>query len=128
MSRRYKGAIISATPPTTTGGYSGTAPGEWTLQSQMQAQGGGTWPAQPIWYVEDVFSTYLYTGTGAVQTITNGIDLSTYGGLIWEKLRSGTSGNYLTDSVRGITKYLVSNTTASEATYTNFVTSLNSNG
>lgn len=27
-------------------------------------------------YVDDVFSTYLYTGTGATQTITNGIDLS----------------------------------------------------
>ena len=26
-------------------------------------------------YVEDVFSTWLYTGTGATQTITNGIDL-----------------------------------------------------
>ena len=28
-------------------------------------------------YIEDVFSTYLYTGTGAAQTITNNIDLST---------------------------------------------------
>jgi hypothetical protein len=27
-------------------------------------------------YVEDVFSTYLYTGNGAAQTITNGIDLA----------------------------------------------------
>jgi hypothetical protein len=26
-------------------------------------------------YVEDVFSTYLYTGTGAAQTISNGIAL-----------------------------------------------------
>ena len=31
-------------------------------------------------YVEDVFSTYLYTGTGAAQTITNGIDLDGEGG------------------------------------------------
>ncbi len=28
-------------------------------------------------YIEDVFSTYLYTGNGSTQTITNGIDLST---------------------------------------------------
>ena len=26
--------------------------------------------------VADVFSTYLYEGTGSTQTITNGIDLS----------------------------------------------------
>ena len=26
-------------------------------------------------YVEDVFSTYLYTGTGSTQSINNGIDL-----------------------------------------------------
>ena len=33
-------------------------------------------------YIEDVFSTYLYTGTGAALTITNSIDLSTNGGLV----------------------------------------------
>ena len=32
-------------------------------------------------YIEDVFSTYLYTGNGSTQTITNGIDLSTKGKL-----------------------------------------------
>jgi hypothetical protein len=30
--------------------------------------------------VEDVFSTWLYTGTGSTQTITNGIDLMVKGG------------------------------------------------
>lgn len=42
MSMRFKGGIISATPPTTTA-Y--TASGAWTLQQQMQAQGSGLWPA-----------------------------------------------------------------------------------
>lgn len=51
MSRRYKGAVISATPPTTTGGASGTAPGAWTLQQQFQAQGGSVWPSQPIGWI-----------------------------------------------------------------------------
>ena len=59
MSLRYKGAVISATPPTTTGGNSGTAPGSWTLQQQMQAQAAGTWPSFVPLYIEDVFSTYL---------------------------------------------------------------------
>ena len=64
-------------------------------------------------YIEDVFSTYLYTGTGATQTITNGIDLSTKGGLVWGKSRdAGTYVNHnLFDTVSGFTKILYSNTT-----------------
>jgi len=42
--------------------------------------------------IEDVFSTYLYTGNGSTQTITNGIDLAGKGGLVWIKNR--TSSNY----------------------------------
>ena len=45
-------------------------------------------------YVEDVFSTYLYTGNGSTQTITNGIDLDGEGGLVWTKSRgAGTNHN-----------------------------------
>ena len=39
-------------------------------------------------YVEDVFQTYLHAGTGATQTIANGIDLAGKGGLVWVKDRS----------------------------------------
>jgi len=52
-------------------------------------------------YIEDVFSTYLYTGNGTTQTITNGIDLSTYGGLVWTKSRSAVKDNGMWDTVRG---------------------------
>jgi hypothetical protein len=41
--------------------------------------------------VDEVFSTYLYTGNGTSQTITNGLDLAGEGGLIWSKYRSGSS-------------------------------------
>ena len=34
-------------------------------------------------YVEDVFSTYLYTGSGGARTIDNNIALSDEGGLVW---------------------------------------------
>ena len=47
-------------------------------------------------YVDDVFSTYLYVGTGSAQTIDNGIDLDGEGGLIWTKWRSG--GSYSVES------------------------------
>jgi len=53
-------------------------------------------------YIESVFSTYLYTGTGANQTITNNIDLSTNGGLVWIKGRSGATNHILNDTARGL--------------------------
>ena len=52
-------------------------------------------------YIEDVFSTYLYNGTGASQTITNGIDLSGKGGLVWLKSRSQATQHLLLDTARG---------------------------
>lgn len=131
MSNRYKGGVISATPPTTTGGDTGTAPGVWTLEQQMQAQAAGLWPIQPPpVYVEDVFSTWLYTGNASTQTITNGIDLSGKGGLVWVKARSGSSGtsdHILVDTVRGTSSGLRSNTTGA-ATGSGGFTAFNSNG
>jgi hypothetical protein len=38
---RYKGGVISATPPTTS---TTSAVGVWTLAQQLQAQGAGNWP------------------------------------------------------------------------------------
>ena len=80
-------------------------------------------------YIEDVFSTYLYTGTGATQTITNGIDLSGKGGLVWIKSRTASIGHALMDTNRGVSRYLNSDTTASEQLATGFgVTNFGSTG
>ena len=54
-------------------------------------------------YVEDVFSTYLYEGTGSALTITNGIDLAGEGGLVWFKNRGVSSNHRLVDTERGMT-------------------------
>jgi len=64
-------------------------------------------------YIEDVFSTWLYDGNSSTQTITNGIDLSTKGGLVWLKARNQayTAGHVLTDTVRGAGNLLRSQTT-----------------
>ena len=59
-------------------------------------------------YIEEVFSTYLYTSTGGDITITNNIDLSTKGGLVWIKSRSNAFSHYLTDTVRGAGRVLYS--------------------
>jgi hypothetical protein len=64
--------------------------------------------AAPGAYVEDVFSTYLYTGNDSPQTITNGIDLAGEGGLVWLKNRSVTSSHRLVDTVRGALSTLFS--------------------
>jgi hypothetical protein len=95
-----------------------------TLLAQFAATGGGV-PQ----YIEDVFSTYLYTGTSAPLAIVNGIDLAGKGGLVWSKWRSGVNafGHALYDTNRGPTKQLQTQTTAAESTQSRF-TSFNSNG
>ena len=125
MSKRYPGGIITKSPATPTGPFeNGTAPGVWTLEQQMQYQQQGIWPTAGLTpnYIEEVFSTYLYTGNGSTQTITNGIDLSTKGGLVWAKQRDGVTYHQLRDTVRGGAKELYSNDTSgqgsSSAAYT----------
>ena len=216
MSKRYKGAILSSTPPTTS---TSSASGVWTEQQFMQGVASGSWPAlagaptigtatagalsasvtftaptytgsgitgytvtsnpggitgtgasSPVTvsgltagtaytftvtattaagqgpasaasnsvtptapnYIEDVFSTYLYTPatSNTAINIPNGIDLSTKGGMVWFKNRGlGTSSAYhcLVDTVRGGTNVLHSNLTT--AAYTSsIVSSFNTNG
>jgi len=81
-------------------------------------------------YVEDVFSTYLYDGTGAAQTITNDIDLDGEGGLVWLKERTNlyTDGHWWVDTLRGANDVLKSNTTGAEINITYSVTAFNSDG
>jgi hypothetical protein len=71
--------------------------------------GGNGVPVVPN-YIEEVFSTYLYTGNGSTQTITNGIDLSTNGGLVWLKARTAgvTDSHGLFDTARGVRNALFS--------------------
>jgi len=84
-------------------------------------------------YIEEVFSTYLYTGNGSTQTITNGIDLAGKGGLVWIKIR-GTSvqDHALYDTARTARYKLSSNLTSAQVdtgTGTNKdFASFNSNG
>ncbi len=66
-------------------------------------------------YAEDVFSVYLRTGTGADVVTTTGIDM-TKGYMLWTKGRSGATDHAIYDSARGVTKDLVSNSTAAETT------------
>jgi hypothetical protein len=119
MSQKYPGGIITKNyvAPTPS-----SAQGIWTLDQQLQAQKAGIWPfGGPFNYIEDVFSTWLYTGTNADQTIINGIDLSGKGGLVWNKVRGATGNNsyhYWVDTARGRAFGLASNATDAQYTST----------
>ena len=65
-------------------------------------------------YVDDVFSAFLYEGNGSARTIANGIDLSGEGGLVWIKQRTSSFEHALSDTERGVQKYLRSNTNQDE--------------
>jgi len=101
-----------------------------STRGAASAQGFGEFAqaSGPANYIEDVFSTWLYTGTGAAMTIANGVNLSGMGGLFWFKRRVGTTrpDHFLFDTNRGGNKYLASNLTNAEVT--NSLVTFNSNG
>jgi hypothetical protein len=76
------------------------------LATTLAAAGGGGLN------VEEVFSTYLYTGNSSTQTITNGIDLDGEGGMVWIKARTSDGGtayaNVFYDTERGVQKAISS--------------------
>ena len=79
-------------------------------------------------YIEEVFSTWLYNGTDATQTITNGIDLAGKGGLVWAKKRSQLDNHVLLDTSRGLFSRIFSNTTGAAVTSTKQLDSFNADG
>ena len=87
----------------------------------LQSMGGGAsgtlmQGASDKIYIDDVYSTYLYKGTGSASTINNGIDLSGEGGMVWAKNRDAGNDHNIVDTVRGRTKYLVADTNGAEQT------------
>jgi hypothetical protein len=92
------------------------------------AYGGGV-AAVPV-FIEDTFSTWLYTGNTTAQTITNGIDLAGKGGLVWIKSRTSTAGHSLWDTSRTPYYYLVSNATSAQQSVSssNALTAYNADG
>ena len=106
-----------------------------TKKKLLQAAAGQAGGA--VLNIEDVFSTYLYEGNASgqgatAQSITNNIDLSGEGGLVWLKNRDsgGTSAwsHYLFDTERGATKYIRTNVTNGETTSNNSLSAFNSDG
>ena len=80
-------------------------------------------------YIEDYFSTFLFTGSSpSSQSINNGIDLSTKGGMVWLKDRVVANFHSLFDTNRGAGYYLSSSQTSAQALGATTLTSFNTNG
>ncbi len=70
-------------------------------------------------YIDDVFSTFLYEGNDTQDTpITNSIDLSGKGGMVWLKGRSVARAHLLYDTVRGASKPIIPSDASAEWTNT----------
>lgn len=79
--------------------------------------------------IEELFRSYLYDGTGATLSISNDIDLSTYGGMTWIKDRLTASTNhYIFDTERGATNYVTASGSGPEGTDSTTLTSFNTDG
>ena len=95
---------------------------------QMLLGAGGSAVATKT-YIDDIFSTYVYTGTGSARSINNGIDLSGEGGLVWVKSRGQAEAHILSDTVRGANNQIYSNRNlANYALNTQRITAFGSSG
>ena len=79
-------------------------------------------------YVDDVFSTYVYSGSSSAQTFNTGVDLANEGGLIWSKYRTMNSPGIIFDTERGKTKFLRTSAADAQGTSNTAITSFNNNG
>ena len=118
-----------------------TADGDWNFgQRPFQYPPGGTGgpssdyksicttnlPAPTISDPSTVMDAVTYTGNGSSKTIS-GVGFSS--DLIWTKCRNQARSHYLMDTVRGISKYLISEQTSAEGTNTtNRILSVTSDG
>jgi hypothetical protein len=136
MSKRYQGNIISATPQVPENNYQDTpASGVWGIYEVEDLIKRGLWPTlgniNPDKFVENIFSTYLYAGNSSNRSITNNIDLSTEGGLVWIKGRTSTAYNFnntLFDTERGAGYRIHTDLKSAQGYNNNTLTSFNTDG
>jgi len=74
------------------------------------------------------FQTALYTASGSNLSITNDGNSDLKPDFIWIKQRNGTENHMLVDSTRGVSKYLLSDSTSAEQTVTSRVETLDTDG
>lgn len=132
--RNWPASVIRKTPVTPSGPYNdSSASGVWTIDEAAYWESINQWPSQsnlnPAKFIENLFSTYLYTGNGSTQTITNGIDLSGNGGLVWIRNRTtGGINHHLENTVSGPNYFLSTDTSQYQSYNASLNFAFNSNG
>jgi hypothetical protein len=107
----------------------GQRPFSYTPPSGFVALNTYNLPASTVPNGASYMAATLYTGTLLSNTIANTVGSASFQpDLVWIKSRSAATAHKLTDSVRGVTKGLVSNTTAAETTDTQGLTAFGSTG
>lgn len=104
----------------------GQRPFTYTPPTGFKALNTYNLPASTITNGGKYMAATTYTGTGASQSVTNAGSFKP--DLVWVKSRSAATDHKLTDSVRGTTKALISDTTGAETTDTNGLTAFGSAG
>jgi len=74
------------------------------------------------------FQTAIYSGSNSLQAITNDGNSDLKPDWLWIKQRSSTENHMLVDSTRGVSKYLLSDSTSAEQTVTSRVETLDTDG
>ena len=97
------------------------------MMDLLLATSGGEAQAASGGYVDDVFSAYVRTGTGADVTVNTNIDM-TKGYMLWTKARSGATDHAIYDSARGVTFDLASNLTSAQTTQSTGLKSVSGTG
>jgi hypothetical protein len=105
----------------------GQRPFAYTAPSGFKALNTANLPAPLVTKPSDLFDVKLYTGNGSTQTIS-GLGFSP--DLVWIKKRNSQDfgSHQFVDQVRGETKYLFSDSTNSETTASDRLTSFSSDG
>ena len=100
---------------------------KYTVPTGAKAMCSANLPDPTILLPNKHFDTLLYTGNGSTQSITG---LNFQPDWVWIKKRDsgGSTNHHAFDSVRGVHKHIPPNTTSSETTDTNSLTSFDSDG
>jgi hypothetical protein len=108
----------------------GQRPFTYTPPAGFKALNTNNLPTPSIVNGANFMAATTYPGTAGVQSISNAVNnVSFQPDLVWIKSRTpGATNHALFDSVRGVTKYLSSNTTTAETTLAQSLTAFNSNG
>jgi hypothetical protein len=126
LSGSFCAAVYDPSTGGTTAVNFGQQPFTYTPPTGFVALNTYNLPTSTILAGNKVMDATLYTGNGGTQTITNAAGFKP--DLVWVKSRSAATDNKLTDSVRGVTKALISNTLGAETTDTQGLTAFGSAG